>query len=569
MKPERLKVLLVEDNLGDVRLVKEALADVNILNLELEHVTRLDVAMKRFREEHFDVTLLDLSLPDSQGLETFMRAYAQAAGVPIVVLTGLDDEGVGLKAVRAGAQDYLIKGQLDGKVMVRAIRYAIERKRIGDQLVEAAFHDALTGLPNRALFMDRLGTLFRRAKRNKDYLFGVLFLDLDRFKHVNDSLGHMIGDQLLFAVSSRVEACLRPGDTVARLGGDEFAILLEDISDLRYATRVANRIQKALSDIVSLSGHEVYPTASIGIAISGPGYDRAEDLLRDADTAMYRAKELGRARNEIFNPSMHTQAVALLQLETDLRRAIERQELALHYQPIVSMETGRITGFEALVWWQHPKRGRISPEEFIPIAEDTGLIAVIGRWVLFEACHRAFQWHTKYPARPPLTIAVNLSAKQFKIADLVNQVAEALQESGLDARRLTLEITESVLMDDAEANVAILQRLRGLGVQLHLDDFGTGYSSLSYLLRFPVDCLKVPRLFISGLAAGNETAKLLSAIVAVAHNLGLEVIAEGVETTEQLAHVKDLNCQRAQGYLFSRPVGCEAAEALIAADPKW
>lgn len=569
MAPGAIKVLLVEDNPGDVRLIQEALAAADTVKLELAHVARLDAAMKRFREEHFDVSLLDLSLPDSQGLETFTRAQAQAAGVPVVVLTGLDDEALALKAVQAGAQDYLLKGQLDGKLLVRAMRYAIERKRIEEQLLHTAFHDPLTGLPNRALFLDRLRTVYRRSLRHDEYLYAVLFLDLDRFKNVNDSLGHPIGDQLLISIGKRLETCLRPGDTVARLGGDEFGILLEDIKDVQTAIRVAERIQQAVSEVIMLGGHEIYTTVSIGIAISTTGYERAEDILRDADTAMYRAKELGKARSEVFDRSMHARAVAQLQLETDLRRALDHRELVLHYQPIVSLKTGRIRGFEALVWWQHPQRGLVSPAEFIPVAEDTGLITQIGQWVLLEACRQAAAWQLQHPERPPISISVNLSAKQFKTSNLLKEVARALSEARLDPSRLVLELTESILMDDVDSSISTLHRLKGLGVQLHLDDFGTGYSSLSYLLRFPLDSLKVARSFLTNLRTNSDSAKVLAAIVAVAQNLGLNVIVEGVETAEQLAYVRALQCQQAQGYLFARPLDSASAGELLAADPKW
>jgi len=375
-----------------------------------------------------------------------------------------------------------------------------ERKIAEEQLLHDAFHDALTGLPNRALFIERLGQALNSANQQQDYLFAVLFLDLDRFKVVNDSLGHLIGDQLLTALVRRLKASVRPGDTVARLGGDEFTILLTRIQDISDATVIAERIQKEMALPFNLSGHEVFITTSIGIALSTIGYDRPEDLLRDADTVMYRAKALGKARHEVFDKTMHAQAVTLLQLENDLRRAVDRlstevssevdssvehcQELQLHYQPIVSLETGRFTGFEALLRWQHLERGLISPEEFIPLAEETGLIIPIGYWVMREACRQLQAWQEEFSKDPPLMISVNLSGKQFSQPDLIEQIEQILRETGLSACSLKLEITESILMENAESAAAVLLRMRALGIQLYIDDFGTGYSSLGYLHRF-------------------------------------------------------------------------------------
>ena len=439
-----------------------------------------------------------------------------------------------------------------------------DRQRAEEELLHSAFHDSLTGLPNRALFMDRLGHAVERAKRRENYLFALLFLDLDRFKVVNDSLGHMAGDQLLLAIASRITACLRSADTLARLGGDEFTILLEDIKDLSDAKRVANRIHEELMLPFNLSGNEVFTSASIGIALSATVYDRPEQLLRDADTAMYQAKARGKARHEVFDIAMHASAIALLQLETDLRRALERQEFRIYYQPIVSLLSGRIKGFEALVRWQHPERGLVSPTEFIPVAEETGLMIPIGWWVFHEACRQMHLWQVQFPANPPLTISVNLSDKQFSQPNLSEQIEKILHETSLDPRSLKLEITESVIMENAESATTMLSQLRSLGVQLYMDDFGTGYSSLSYLHRFPLDMLKIDRSFVSRMGVGDENSEIVRAIVTLAHNLSMNVTAEGVETTEQLALLQVLQCEYGQGYFFSKPVDAEAAAVLIA-----
>lgn len=435
-----------------------------------------------------------------------------------------------------------------------------DRKRAEEQLRYNAFYDALTGLPNRILFMDRLHQTIERAKRHKNYLFAILFLDIDRFKVINDSLGHNIGDQLLIAFSRRLEACLRSVDTFVRLGGDEFVILLEDITSFSDATHVAERIRQELALPFNLGGHEVFTTTSIGIALSTTVYDQPEDLLRDADIAMYRAKALGKARYEIFDPVMHTQALILLQVENDLRRAIERQEFRIYYQPIVELQTGIVIGFEALLRWQHPSQGLVLPATFIPVAEETGLIVPIGYWILRSACRQLCLWQ-RFSAKS-LTISVNLSGRQFSQPDLIDQIDQILQETGLDASSLSLEITESMIMEDESATATLLQ-LRNLGVKVSIDDFGTGYSSLGRLHHFPINVLKIDRSFVSGIGVSEGNLEIIQAIVTLAHQLGMDVITEGVETLEQLLELRKLKCEYGQGYLFSRPLDSLAAEALI------
>jgi diguanylate cyclase (GGDEF)-like protein/PAS domain S-box-containing protein len=454
------------------------------------------------------------------------------------------------------------------EVLCVIVRDITERKLTEKQLLHNALYDALTGLPNRVLFMDRLGHAINRAKRGKDYLFAVLFLDLDRFKVVNDSLGHMIGDQLLIAIAHRLQVCLRSGDTFARLGGDEFTILVENIKNVEDAKRVADRIHKELTLPFNLNGYEVFTAASIGIALNTVGYDQPEDLLRDADTAMYRAKAGGKARSEVFDLTMHTQAMALLELETDLKRSLKQQEFQLYYQPIVSLKTGLITGFEALVRWHHPLRGIISPAEFILLAEETGLIVPLGYWVLHEACRQMKTWQVQFPEKASLTISVNISGRQFLQSDLVAQICQILHETGLEPLSLGLEITESAIMKNTEAAALMLLQLRDLGIRLYMDDFGTGYSSLSYLHRFPFNTLKIDRSFINNIDIDAEKIEIIHTVVTLAAKLGMDVVAEGVETNKQMYQLKALKCEFGQGYFFSKPLNSGMAEALIADEPQ-
>ena len=448
--------------------------------------------------------------------------------------------------------------------LIFQIQDITDRKMAEQQLHHDAFHDALTGLPNRALFMDHLKLAIARSQRNDKLTYAVLYLDLDRFKIINDSLGHTIGDQLLVGIADRLKRNLRPGDTVARLGGDEFTILIEDIADEQEALAVAERIQKELSTPFNLSGREVFTTVSLGIAPSSTGYERAEDILRDADTAMYRAKSAGKARYEVFDKAMHARAINILQMETDMRRAIERNEFLVFFQPIVALEDFRLRGFEALVRWQHPERGFISPMDFIPVAEETGMITPIGEWVLRESCRQMNAWQKQFPGDPPLFISVNLSSKQFSQNSLISRVAYIIQETGIDPRTLKLEITESVVMENIETATGMLQQLRDLGVQLSIDDFGTGYSSLSYLHRFPIDTLKIDRSFVTRMTENSENMEIVRTVVVLAQNLGMDVVAEGVETKEQLALLRKLGCENGQGYFFSKPVNSSGAEKIIA-----
>jgi diguanylate cyclase (GGDEF)-like protein/PAS domain S-box-containing protein len=461
--------------------------------------------------------------------------------------------------VEVGGVPFIYENKPSVQVVARDIS---ARKRIEEKLIHDAFHDALTGLPNRALFKEHLKLAVQRAKKKDPFLFAVLFLDLDRFKNVNDSLGHAVGDELLIGIARRLESHIRPVDRVARLGGDEFAILLDGIEDPSDATRVAERLQCELQLPFNVRGHDVFTSVSVGIAMSSTGYDGPEDVVRDADTAMYRAKALGKARYEIFDLEMHSRAVALLKLETDLRLAVERQEFRIQYQPIMQLGTNQVHGFEALVRWHHPERGLLMPSEFITVAEETGLIIPLGRWVLCESCRQVRLWQEEFPGYEALTLSVNYSGKQFMQTDVIEQIKLILEETGFDPCLLELEITESAVIENTRTVTEMILQLRNLGIRLSMDDFGTGYSSLSYLHNFPIHTLKIDRSFISnkGEVGDNE---IVRTIIMLARNLGLDVVAEGVETEEQLAYLRTLDCEYGQGFLFSRPLDPNMVESTL------
>lgn len=449
--------------------------------------------------------------------------------------------------------------------LLASSRDVTERNLFEAQLQHQAFHDPLTGLPNRALFTDRLEHALASAQR-RNASPALLFLDLDRFKMVNDSLGHSVGDQLLTAVAGRLQGCVRPEDTIARFGGDEFTILLEDDRDSGGAVRVAERIREQLQAPFRVGGVEIFVTATIGIAVSYRGLVQADDLLRQADVALYRAKNRGKAQHEVYHPGMSTGARDYLELETDLRWALERDELRVHYQPIIALDTGRIAGLEALLRWQHPRRGLVAPDEFIPLAEETGLIHPLGHWVLRTACRYLRRWQGKPGVRPDLFVSVNLSARQLQDRALARDVSRTLRQAALDPACLHVEITESVLMQDVELTAGMLRQLKDIGIRVAVDDFGTGYSSLSYLKRLPVDILKVDRSFVDGLGQDHDATAIVRAIVTLAQTMNLTVTAEGVETAEQLAHLRDLGCDTGQGYYFSRPQPAGLVADLLAAN---
>ena len=698
-RDELVRVLLVEDSPDHAELIFTKLRRSKRIRAEIDHADRLEKGLRKLEQNKYDVVLLDFSLPDSFGIDTFRRTHQASPRTPIIVLTSLDDNELAVQAVRLGAQDYLVKREADTRLLVRSILYAIERataeealleseeryalavrgandglwdwnfendrvffsprwksmlgfsvddvgdsprewldrihpddrppfrrhldahlsgsteqlefehrmrnldggyiwvlargvavrdengkpyrmagsqtditarKRAEHQLQHDALHDSLTGLANRVLFVDRLACALADLQRQASPHFAVLFFDLDRFKNVNDSLGHSMGDKLLVGIARRLEHFLRPGDTVARLGGDEFAVLIHRVDDASGAIHVADRIQDVLSMNFSIDGHDVMVTASIGIAHSSTGYSSPEEILRDADIAMYRAKAEGKARYEIFDRDMHQSAVALLKLETELRRSVHRGDFLMHYQPIVSLgNIVRIVGFEGLVRWKHPERGIVAPANFIAIAEETGLIVPLGWWVLRESCRQTRRWQEQFPADPPLWISVNMSGKLFMKSNMVDELLGILEETGLEPRDLRLEVTENVVMDHADLAVRNLMELRALGIQLSIDDFGTGYSSLSYLQRFHYDQLKIDRSFISQLSSRGDSRAIVETILNLANSLGIGVVAEGIETADQVDHLRKMQCPHGQGFWFSRPLNVPAAEELMASSPTW
>lgn len=692
MNRRQIKImLLIEDNPGDARLIQEMFQEQGPQNVELKHVGCMEDAEKFLAVSSVDIILLDLGLPDAQGLDAVRRARAAAPNTPLVVLSGLDDESVAVQAMQEGAQDYLIKGQIEARELVRALRYAVERKvieetlfeekeraqvtldsigdavictdvsgnitflniiaermtgwplrevsgrlmtdafrivnastrkavpnpmglepeskRAGnlpsnsvlvrrdgtemyiedsvapihdhdgqvvgsvlvfrdvsaaremtDQIAHSAEHDFLTGLPNRLLLNDRIGQAIALAKRNKVKI-AVLFMDMDGFKHINDSLGHPAGDRLLQCIANRLRDCVRAPDTVSRQGGDEFIVLLQGVKVPEDAAVAAKRLLKTLAETYFMGRHNLHITASIGVSLYPDDGSDAETLIKNADTAMYQAKENGRQSYQFFKPEMNIRAVDRQSIEEDLQCALERDELTLHYQPKINLATGAITGAEALLRWSHPIRGSVSPAQFIPIAEDSGLIVQIGAWVMREACTQAQAW---IAAGLPLeSIAVNVSAIEFRNENFLENLFAIICDAGLDPKFLELEVTESVLMKNAELASSILQSLRAKGVRVAIDDFGTGYSSLSYLRKLPLDALKIDQSFVRQIADSPDGATIVTAIISMGRSLHLRVIAEGVETPGEVDFLKTQQCDEAQGYRFSRPIPSEQFGALL------
>ncbi|HEX9397646.1 MAG TPA: EAL domain-containing protein [Burkholderiales bacterium] len=545
-------VLLIEDNAGDARLIREMLGEDPDAPFTLNCADRLSSGLELLAAGETALVLLDLSLPDSMGLETFAKVYAHSPTVPIIVLTGNDDRTLALSAVKSGAQDYLVKGRLDRELLVRAMHYSIERKAYQVQLEHQANYDTLTGLPNRNLLNDRLrqAVYGKRTPRNT----AVVFMDLDHFKFVNDSLGHSVGDKLLKGMSERLRAVLREGDTVGRVGGDEFVIILNGQSNEEVIFRAMQRIAARVSEPITIEGKELYVTCSAGISLYPQDGEDVDTLLKNADAAMYRAKEHGRNNFQFYTSEMNERVNERLQMENALRRALERQEFLLHYQQKVDVKTGAIIGAEALVRWLHPEWGLVRPVRFIPLAEETGLIVQLGEWVLHEACRQTRTWMDQ--GLNPGVVSVNLSARQFRQEGLVRMVSRILEDTGVDPLQLEVELTESMVMHNVEAAIATLQGLKSLGVTLSVDDFGTGYSSLSYLKNLPIDTLKIDRSFVREIGTGAEEDEgvLAQAIISLGHSLHLKVIAEGVETDAQLRFLKRHDCDQVQGFLYGEPV---------------
>jgi diguanylate cyclase len=557
ISPLRRTLLAVEDNAGDARLLREMLNEQDVNNTTLLYATNMTEAEELLAIHTVDIILLDLGLPDAQGLDAVRRARAAAPRLPLIVLTGLDDEGIAGQALQEGAQDYIIKGQIDTRGLLRALFYAVERKKLEEtaqralEISHLAEHDFLTGLPNRLLLNQRIAHAVALAARHGKKL-AVLFLDLDGFKRINDSLGHSMGDMLLKSVAERLVNCVRSTDTVSRQGGDEFVVLLSEIAQAEDAALSAQRILQSVARAHSIDRHDLNITTSIGISIYPDDGHDAEALIKNADTAMYQAKESGRQTFRFFETAMHARAVERQFIEEGLRRALRRQQFLLHYQPKFCLKTGAMTGAEALVRWMHPTRGLIAPGQFISVAEQCGLVVPIGDWVLGEACRQAQRWAAAGLAFGRM--AVNVSTMQFRNADFAQVVFDILSESGMDPEFLELELTESVLMTGAESTASALEALRKSGVEVALDDFGTGFSSLSYLQKLPIDCLKIDQSFIRQISTSEGDGALVTGIIQMAHALNLRVVAEGVETEEELEFLKPRGCDEAQGFYFSRPL---------------
>jgi diguanylate cyclase (GGDEF)-like protein/PAS domain S-box-containing protein len=687
-------VLLIEDNAGDARLMREMFREHGARGDVLTRVSSMTEAETYLASSHVDVILLDLGLADAQRLAAVRRTHAAAPRTPLVVLTGLDDESLAAQALQEGAEDYLIKGQIETRGLMRSLRYAIERKSmaealgvekeraivtlncIGDavastdthgnvtflnvaaealsdwpvgdavgrplseifnildcgnrrqplhengldtiglgtvrfpatcilirrddteipvdgtiapifdrhghavgtvvalrdvtenremtrEIVYAAQHDFLTGLPNRLLLHERISAAIADAAR-ANLQVAVLFLDLDGFKHINDSLGHAIGDKLLQSVAKRLAFCVRGSDIVSRQGGDEFIILIPDMKQPADAKLMARRLMDAVSQVHYVDAHELQISVSIGVSIYPEDALDTENMIKNADTAMYQAKENGRRNCQFFESPMRVRAVARQTIEEGLRRGLERHEFILYYQPKINLRSGRIVGAEALIRWAHPTNGLVSPADFIPIAEASGLILPIGAWVLREACRQVVAW--KHAGLPHTKIAVNVSALEFRAERFLDGVFNILAETGLDPASLELELTESVLMQHVENVAPVLKRLRYHGIRVSIDDFGTGYSSLSYLHRFPVDGLKIDQSFVREIGPSGEVSHIVSAVLGMARNLNLRVVAEGVENQAELAFLREHDCDEAQGYLFSPPVPAEAFARLLEAE---
>ncbi len=598
-------ILIVDDTPDNLRFLSKFLSHrgykvINALNGYL--------ALTAAKAAQPDLILLDIQMPDMDGYQVcqILKSDPETYDIPVIFLTAMNSVIDKIKAFSVGGVDYITKpfhfeevlirienqlkfqaakaeirqlnSELESRVIDRTAELEkaneklkqeiAERQKAEKRLLHMAWHDSLTGLPNRSLLIEELQTCLNRVKSDPSYLFAVLFLDCDRFKVINDSLGHLVGDQVIIAIAKRLQSCLSAEDTLARLGSDEFTIILKNIRDISDAINRAKTINQELQLPLKIESYDVFINVSIGIAMGNADYEKPEHILRDADIAMYQAKKLGHAHYQVFESRMREHALKRLQLETDLRLAVQSQELYLNYQPIISLCTGKMAGFEALVRWHHPQQGFISPGEFIPVAEETGLIVPIGIWVLREACQTMQSWVEKFPEFK-LHISVNLSVKQFRQPNLIEALDQILAETKLNSEYLKLEITETAIMDNAESANRLLKQLRARKIKLSLDDFGTGYSSLSYLHRFHLDTLKIDRSFISDISDDRESLEIVEAIVTLAHQLKMDVVAEGVETLMHFNQLRTLGIEFGQGYFFAKPLDAESAEALIRNQPQW
>jgi diguanylate cyclase (GGDEF)-like protein len=586
-------ILIVDDTPNNLRFLSTTLTEQGY---KVRSVTDGSMALTVAQAALPDLILLDIKMPNIDGYEVCQRLKANeyTREIPVIFLSALDEVLDKVRAFTVGGVDYISKPfqleevlariqthlslraaqkeihqlntQLEQRVRQRTAQLEqeiTERLQAQERLLHLALHDVLTGLPNRAWFMKRLDELLKQVQQQPDHQFAVLFLDCDRFQSINDSLGHVMGDQLLVSIARRIELSLRPGITLSRLGGDEFTILIKDIETTADAVQIAKQILKELAAPFQLGQYQVFTNVSIGIVVGGASYQQSEHILRDADTAMYRAKAKGKACYQMFEPTMHHRALTNLQLETDLRQALAQNQFVPYYQPIISLTANQIVGFEALVRWFHPDQGMINPDQFIPIAEETGLIMAIDLCVLRQACRQLRIWQEQGLADKSLTMSVNLSVKHFINFDLLQQIDNILQETGLDGQNLRLEITESDIMENAEFASQVIEQLQNRQIQLIIDDFGTGYSSLSYLHRLPIDTLKIDRSFIMRIGDNGENMEIVQAIMALSNSLGMNAIAEGVETQAQLDQIKELSCQFCQGFLFSKPLDAEATRTIL------
>ncbi|MBD2594778.1 EAL domain-containing protein [Nostoc spongiaeforme FACHB-130] len=606
LDPDKKDILIIDDKADNLRVLSSLLARKGY---NVRKALNWQMALTACQTVLPDLILLDIMMPEVDGYEVCRRfkSWDLTADIPVIFISALDDVFDKIKGFRLGGVDYITKPFEFEEVVVRVqnqleLRQArleilrlnteleqrvksrtwelenalqklqkeiVSRQQLQDKLLDIVLHDALTGLPNRVLFLRQLSKALNLAREDKNYHFAILYLDCDRFKVVNDSLGHLVGDELLIAIARRLQSCLNPGDTLARLGGDEFGILLENISDINSAIQVAELMLQELSMTFKLSRYEVFMNASIGINWGCKDYEKPEYLLRDADTAMYRAKAQGKASYKVFDPAMYQEAIQLLEIENDLRRAIERGELIIYYQPIIALSTGEIAGFEALVRWQHPVRGLMAPTEFIPIAEEAGLINDLDIWVLKSACQqlRLWQEHPNIPKN--LTMSVNLSARLFTQTNLITQIDQIIHDTEVNPRNLELEITESVIMENTHVVRSIIEEIKQRNIKLVMDDFGTGYSSLSYIHSLPLDSLKIDKSFITRMQFYQDNLGLVPTIISIAKSMNMTVIAEGVETQEQIVKLRNLNCDFAQGYLFSQALQPEAVIDFVVSMPRW